>query len=81
MSWIQELYQTYEACSGGSQFSKVPLPPVGHIEQQVHIEVILDGDGDFVRAKVLNKEPTVIPVTESSAGRTSTAIPCTACKY
>lgn len=79
MSWIQQLYETYDACAGRPQFAAQPLMPVSHAEQQAHIEVFLDGDGNFVRAQVLSKEPTLIPVTEESAGRTRKAIPHPLC--
>lgn len=79
MSWIQKLYETYEACAGKPQFAAQPLMPVSHAEQQAHIEVVLDGYGNFVRAQVLSKEATLIPVTEESAGRTRKAVPHPLC--
>jgi CRISPR-associated protein Csd1 len=79
MSWVQKLYETYEACAGKPQFSAQPLLPVSHTEQQAHIEVVLDGHGNFLRAQVLAKEVTLIPVTEESAGRTRKAVPHPLC--
>ena len=48
-----------------------PLMPVDHAEQQVHIEITLNGTGKFRAASVVAKETTFIPATEESAGRTS----------
>lgn len=71
MSWLQRLNETYDACFGQPQFERKPLAPIDHVEQQAHIEVTLDDEGSFLRACVLQKEPTLIPATERSAGRTS----------
>lgn len=70
MSWLQRLNETYEACFGMPQFEAKPLAPVDHVEQQAHIEISLDAQGCFLRASVVSKEPTLIPATEKSAGRT-----------
>lgn len=72
---MQRLYETYERCSGASQFESRRLQPIGHTKQQAHIEVVLNGKGEFLRAEILPKEETVIPATESSAGRTSAPVP------
>jgi CRISPR-associated protein Csd1 len=73
MSWIQCLSETYDACFGQPQFMSDPvqLTPIDHIEQQAHIEIALDEDGQFLRASIVQKEGTLIPATEKSAGRTS----------
>ena len=70
MSWIQKLVDTYDACIGQPQFASQPLVPIEHVEQNAHIEIAIDEDGNFLRAAVVQKEPTLIPVTEKSAGRT-----------
>jgi CRISPR-associated protein Csd1 len=75
MSWIEKLYRTYEACYGASQFESDPLTPVSHTQQQAHIEVVVDGLGNFQRAALVDKQITVIPATEKSAGRTGTRPP------
>ncbi len=70
MSWIQKLYETYEFCSSGTH-SNIPNP-ISHTTQMAHIEIVVDGQGNFRRAKVLeNKEErkTLIPCTEESGGR------------
>ncbi len=77
MGWIQKLYETYENCrravGNETDESKVPLLPICHTTQKAHIEVVIDGDGNFKRARVVPKDEarTIIPCTESSGGRTS----------
>ena len=70
MSWIQKLYNTYENIENKEIAMKgAILLPVSHTLQQAHIEVVIDGEGNFLRAKVIPKEETILPATESSAGR------------
>lgn len=71
MSWMQKLYETYEACVGREPEGAEPLMPICHTTQQAQIEVILDQDGNFKRASVIDKTAatTMIPCTESSGGR------------
>jgi len=74
MNWIQSLYETYENCQnmlGYSPDSSRPLLPICHITTQMHIEVVIDGNGVFRRAQIVDKDDstTIIPATESSAGR------------
>ena len=72
MSWIQSLYDTYEAAVGTPGTSRTePLLPICHTTQRAHIEVALNGSGTFLRARVLPKDEmtTVIPCTEASGGR------------
>jgi len=74
LSWIQKLVETYDACVGRPQFADRPLVPIDHAEQNAHIEITIDENGNFLRAAIVQKEPTLIPVTEKSAGRTSGAV-------
>lgn len=73
MNWIEALYQTYENCAAsvGDIAEEEPLLPLSHTTQNAHIEVTLDGHGNFRRARVLakNEQRTVIPCTEASGGR------------
>ncbi|MDR1947518.1 MAG: type I-C CRISPR-associated protein Cas8c/Csd1 [Desulfovibrio sp.] len=73
MSWFQKLHATYEHCAGNPRFAaeEFPLLPVSHISQQVHIMVVINGEGEFLRAEFLGKKQVTIPSTEDSAGRTS----------
>lgn len=73
MNWIEALHQTYESCVAnvGDVAEKEPLLPLSHTTQNAHIEVTLDGTGNFRRARVLPKseQRTLIPCTEGSGGR------------
>lgn len=71
MSWLQKLYETYEQCFCAPQFVGNPLLPIGHTTQNAHIEVTVDGEGNFLRANVVTKadQQTVVPCTENSGGR------------
>jgi len=77
MSWIHKLYETYENCQsmigGGSDEEQVPLLPICHTTQKAHIEIVIDQEGNFRRARVIpkNEARTIIPCTEKSGGRTS----------
>lgn len=75
MSWIEKLHETYERCNGAPQFSADPLMPISHTVQQAHVEIVLDEGGNFLRAKCVPKEDTIVPATEQSAGRTGTKPP------
>lgn len=72
MSWIQKLYETYERNAGHEPDGSDLLMPIAHTTQQVQIEIVLDADGTFKRATVLDKNVcnTVIPCSEESGGRT-----------
>ena len=77
MSWIQKLYETYEQCAS-SEIEGVEPWPVAHMIKKAHVEVVIDGNGNFrsCRARKLewNESPTLIPATESSAGRSGAKI-------
>jgi len=73
MSWIQKLYETYEHCSKGA--SEDMPNPISHTTQMAHIEIVVDGHGNFRRAKVIEgkeEQKTLIPCTEESGGRAGT---------
>lgn len=71
MSWIQKLYETYEHSAGHEPEGFEPLMPICHTTQQAQIEIVLDANGFFKRAAVIEKTQgtTMIPCTEGSAGR------------
>ncbi len=80
MSWLQTLYETYENNAdliGNLNVGKVPLLPICHTTQQVQVTIILDGFGQFLRAKgnAPEERTTIIPCTESSGSRTSKPAP------
>lgn len=78
MALLQRAMETYESHINYTENRDgvTPMAPVGHIVTQAHLEITLDPDGGFVIAAAVDKtEPKIIiPVTESSAGRTSA--PC-----
>lgn len=83
MSWLLNLYETYEAnldCVGeiekrynGQEFT---LLPISHTTQTAHIEVTVTEDGDFHTAEIVGKEDanTLIPCTEESASRAGSKV-------
>jgi CRISPR-associated protein Csd1 len=76
MSWIEKLYRTYESNFDAvcDKHGSTPLFPICHTAQNAHIEMVIDGYGNFMRASVIPKDdaPTIIPCTEASANRVGT---------
>ncbi|MFD2386844.1 type I-C CRISPR-associated protein Cas8c/Csd1 [Enterococcus rivorum] len=81
MSWLKDLYDTYEEnkdLAGKIQRTnygkEIVLLPIAHAYQNAQIEVLVTPEGEFHSAKVIPKEeaPTVIPVSIPSAGRSGT---------
>ncbi len=72
MSWMAQLHKTYEQGLTLDQ-SAVPfeerLMPISHTLQNAHINIVIDEQGNFKRAAVLEKTQVVLPATEKSAGR------------
>jgi CRISPR-associated protein Csd1 len=83
MSWIKDLYDTYESSIKNPEFSlgEKPLLPINHTLKQAHVEIYLDKDGQFLknRAKVIPKLETIIPATEKSSTRTTNNEPHPLC--
>jgi len=85
MSWIQKLYETYDNCRSmigvEENVKNVPLLPLCHTTQMAQIEIAIDGEGKFKRARVIPKDEarTIIPCTEKSGGRTSGEAPHPLC--
>lgn len=81
MSWMQKLYETYENIQANKEnfIGESLATPPAHIEQQAHIEITLDKDGNFLSAEAVAKESTLLPATEASAGRTSGGEPHPLC--
>ena len=78
MSWLEALSRTYDNCAsaiGDYDNYKRPLVPVYHTVIRAEITITLDVHGEFVSACTEDKKDknsyTIIPVTESSAGRSS----------
>ncbi|PRO67122.1 type I-C CRISPR-associated protein Cas8c/Csd1 [Alkalicoccus urumqiensis] len=78
MSWMEQLYETYEkhlsdigdvnVRRNGQEYT---LLPVAHTTQNAHIELAVTPEGDFHSAVVIDSEQanTTIPTTEASASR------------
>lgn len=83
MSWMQQLEKVYNENIGfvgefeERRNQRITLLPVSHVMQSAQIEVMVSREGDFISAKVVQKEQarTIVPVTLSSANRTSTSAP------
>lgn len=77
MSWLAKLYETYEQAQQLSADlpQEQQLMPVSHTPQNAHINIVIDGNGNFVRAEVLDKTQIVLPATEQSASRSSGLAP------
>jgi len=58
------------------------LWPLSHLVKKAHVEIVIDEQGRFRRARTLGRTEasTLIPVTESSAGRTAGAAPHPLCE-
>lgn len=84
MSWIQKLYETYESCHALDEDPKSRPWPVSHFVKQAHIEIVLDGEGNFRKGRTRkldwNEAATLIPATEKSAGRTAGVAPHPLCE-
>ena len=80
MTWFSELYKTYENNAGaiGKEEGKAVLSPIAHMSAKAQIEISIDEDGEFKSAREIEDKTgqiTLIPVTESSASRSSGAAP------
>lgn len=75
MSWMAKLYDTYEHAMTLDLPDHKRLMPISHTLQNAHINIQIDGDGNFLGATVLEKTQIVLPATESSAGRSSGEAP------
>src|SRR5699024_2415564 len=77
MSWMQQLRKVYDNnIDHVGEFEerrnqRITLLPVSHVMQSAQIEVLIDRDGEFVSAKVIEKENarTIVPATSNSANR------------
>ena len=79
MGLLQRAVETYDANAaliGVYREGREPLAPIGHILTNADIEITLNAEGGFLTARRVEKgEPKVlIPVTEESGGRTTSAV-------
>ena len=73
MGLLQRAIETYDnmiSLAGIEREGEEPLAPIAHNTTRASIEITLDEKGDFINATKCDQK-IVIPVTESSAGRTS----------
>lgn len=75
MSWMAKLYETYEVGLRLDLPDETKLMPVSHTMQNAHINIVIDGEGNFKHSSVLEKTQVVLPATEESAGRSGKAPP------
>ena len=70
MSWMKQLYLTYDEIAKRSDESNT-LTPLAHQYAKAQIEVVLKENGELVTINLVEKEDTrtLIPVTEASGGR------------
>ena len=72
MSWLKDLYQTYQNNQpqvGLYRDCKNPLLPVGHMLMSTQIEITLEQNGQLVNAEADDLRDTISPCTEKSATR------------
>lgn len=83
MSWLLNLYETYEAnleqvgrINKKYNGQEYMLLPISHTTQTAHIEVAVTPDGNFHSASLIDKNEanTVIPCTEDSASRAGSKV-------
>lgn len=83
MSWASMLLQTYDnnLHMVGKEVDNTMLAPLAHMNARAQVEVLLNTEGSFLKAYKIEKEDevTMIPVTESSAGRASGIAPHPLC--
>lgn len=85
MTWLKTLAETYDVYSelaGVEKNAQAVLLPISHSTFNAQIEVTIDEDGNFRRARRLDKGKdavTIIPVTEDSAARSSGIAPHPLC--
>ena len=83
MSWMQKLYETYEACEKqgrvGDRDENPMLLPLYHGTQQAQMEVKIDREGNWLpgNAVAVDKkdQETLVLTTEKSSNRTSSPEP------
>lgn len=75
MSWLSKLSETYDRSLALDIPDQDKPTPINHIPQNAHINITVGGNGDFLRAAVLEKTTIILPTTESAAGRSGRKAP------
>lgn len=75
MGLMQKAVETYDShylYASEEREGSAVLAPIGHTVTNAALEIVLDAEGNFINASVVDKadQKIIIPVTESSAGRT-----------
>lgn len=73
MSWIQKLYEVYDAAAGTEDCE---LLPIGFARKKIKFNVILSANGEFVTAQEIPKseQDCVVPTTLQAETRSGTKI-------
>lgn len=84
MSWLNVLSETYDNCVsavGVKDENGAVLLPLSHSTAEAQLEIVIDLQGNFIRAERVEKPyaTTIIPVTEDSATRSSGIAPMPLC--
>ncbi len=81
MSWMNRLYATYEELADQRMELGTAITQVAHMNANAQLEVSVSAAGEFLGAVSVEKENavTLIPVTESSASRSSGIAPHPLC--
>lgn len=84
MSWTNMLYRTYQynaANAGKEEEGGVSLSVIAHMSANAQLEITIDENGSFIDAREIPKGSgkMLIPVTESSSGRSSGSAPHALC--
>jgi CRISPR-associated protein Csd1 len=76
MSWVQKLVETYDKSRVNIGYAEQeyqrPLLPICHITTQAHVDIVIDGEGNFRWAQIITDKSdsvTIIPSTEGSGSR------------
>src|SRR5699024_535138 len=72
MQQLSKVYDNNETQVGNFEErrnQRITLLPVSHVMQSAQIEILIDSEGNFISAKVIEKENarTIVPVTTDSA--------------
>lgn len=80
MSWMIQLYDVYQHNSHRvgvfeeKRNQRNTLLPTSHMYQSAQIQINITPDGNFLNAKVINNERTIVPMTLDSANRSGKTI-------
>lgn len=85
MNLLESLYNSYNSIGGiagnKSDSEEKSLNPIFHSNQNAHITIVINKNGDFLRAEIVDKKnsKTMIPVTANSENRTTNISPHALC--